>query len=245
MSWRAWPFGKAPAPPPDAPLALLADIEKRGRQYLDEADNGKWVYPACKRTVVGYRRRQALGSAITRGWKPCATPSMVPRGEFRLLAEPDLQPAILEAYLRQLPHDETVIEFTGNTMSDLAIAVIAGFQLAQPLRRSCRRRPPKVFGNAEPLPQGCDVGAEMVGDEGCPVSATRNCYRRSRSRRCSCIWSGRTMAGWRTKSRRRGPGGGASSCAQSGGSLPVIAREARKSRRAAQAKHGFSPLRSQ
>jgi hypothetical protein len=125
MSRFAWPFGKAPAMP-DAPHALLADIEKQGRQYLDEADNGKWVYPACKRTapdagadkdhVCNHTRLEAMRYLLT-----------VPRGEFRLLAEPDLQPAILEAYLRQLPHDETVIEFTGNTMSDLAIAVIAGF----------------------------------------------------------------------------------------------------------------------
>ena len=50
MNWFAWPFGKAPAPP-DAPHALVTDIEKQGRQYLDEADNGKWVYPACKRTA--------------------------------------------------------------------------------------------------------------------------------------------------------------------------------------------------
>ena len=49
MSWHGWPFGKAPATPPDAPHALLAGIKKQGRQYLDEADNGKWVYPACKR----------------------------------------------------------------------------------------------------------------------------------------------------------------------------------------------------
>src|SRR5260370_16326475 len=33
----------------------------------------------------------------------------------------------MEAYLRQRPHDETVIEFTGSAMSDLAIAIIAGF----------------------------------------------------------------------------------------------------------------------
>ena len=44
MSWRSWSFGKAP-PAPDAPHALLADIAKRGKQYLDEVDNGKWVYP--------------------------------------------------------------------------------------------------------------------------------------------------------------------------------------------------------
>jgi hypothetical protein len=30
---------------PDAPHALLAEIEKNGKRYLDEADNGKRVYP--------------------------------------------------------------------------------------------------------------------------------------------------------------------------------------------------------
>lgn len=125
MSWFSSPFGKN-AVTPDAPHTLLADIEKQGRKYLDEADDGKWVYPACKRTppdtgadkeqVGSHTRLEAMRYLL-----------MVPRGEFRLLAEPPSQVAILEAYLRQLPHDETVIEFTGNTMSDLAIAIIAGF----------------------------------------------------------------------------------------------------------------------
>jgi len=125
MSWFALPFGKAPATP-DAPHALLADIEKRGRQYLDEADNGKWVYPACKRTAsdAGADRDLICNHTQLEAMRYLLT---VPRGEFRLLAEPGSQPAILDGYLRQLPHDETVIEFTGNTMSDLAIAVIAGF----------------------------------------------------------------------------------------------------------------------
>ena len=52
---------------------------------------------------------------------------MVPRREFELLAEPARQPDMLEAYLRQRPHEDTVIEFTGSTMSDLAIAIVAGF----------------------------------------------------------------------------------------------------------------------
>ena len=52
---------------------------------------------------------------------------MVPRNEYRLLAEPDRQAALLDGYLRQLPHEDTVIEFTGNTNADLAIAIIAGF----------------------------------------------------------------------------------------------------------------------
>jgi hypothetical protein len=125
MSWFASQFGKVPATP-DAPHALLADIEKHGKQYLDEADNGKWVYPACKRTAsdVGCDKVQVCNHTRLEAVRYLLT---VPRGEFRLLAEPDSQPAILDAYLRQLPHDETVIDFTGNTMSDLAIAVIAGF----------------------------------------------------------------------------------------------------------------------
>ena len=125
MSWRAWPFGNTP-PAPDAPHALLADIEKLGKQYLDEVDNGKWVYPACKRTTsdAGAAKEQICSHTRLEAMRYLLT---VPRSEFRLLAEPDSQAAILEAYLRQLPHDETVIEFTGNTMSDLAIAVIAGF----------------------------------------------------------------------------------------------------------------------
>jgi hypothetical protein len=70
MSWRGWPFGKAPATP-DAPHALLADIEKQGRQYLDEADNGKWVYPACKRIASDAGADKDQVGNHTR-LKPCA-----------------------------------------------------------------------------------------------------------------------------------------------------------------------------
>ena len=125
MSWRGWLSGKA-SPAEDAPHALLAEIEKRGRQYLDDADNGKWVYPACKRlssdtgadraTVCDHTRLEAFRYLL-----------MVPRGEFKLLAEPDSQGTVIEAYLRQRPHEDIVIEFIGNTMNDLATAVIAGF----------------------------------------------------------------------------------------------------------------------
>ena len=51
----------------------------------------------------------------------------VPRKEFALLGDPDQQALLLDGYLRQLPHDQTVIEFTGNTTADLSIAIIAGF----------------------------------------------------------------------------------------------------------------------
>ena len=125
MNWFDWPFGKDPATQ-DAPQALIADVEKRGKQYLEDVDNGKWVYPACKRTSSDAGADEASICDHTR-LEAVRYLLMVPRREFTLLAEPDSQKAILDAYLRQLPHDETVIEFTGNTMSDLAIAVIAGF----------------------------------------------------------------------------------------------------------------------
>jgi len=125
MNWRGWLFGKA-APALDAPHALAASIEKQGKQYLDDADTGKWVYPACKRspTDVGADRQTVADHTRLEAFRYLL---VVPRGEFRLLAEPESQAAILEAYLRQRPHDDTVIEFSGHTMNDLAIAVIAGF----------------------------------------------------------------------------------------------------------------------
>ena len=70
MNWFDWPFGKDPATQ-DAPQALIADVEKRGKQYLEDVDNGKWVYPACKRTSSDAGAMK-LRSVTTRGWKPCA-----------------------------------------------------------------------------------------------------------------------------------------------------------------------------
>lgn len=123
MNW--WPFGKSSVPE-GSPPTLLEDIEKRAKQYLDDVDNGKLVYPACKRSasdiagdeqsICEHTKLEAVRYLLS-----------VPRREFTLLAEPDSQGALLDGYLRQLPHDQTVIEFTGATDADLAIAVIAGF----------------------------------------------------------------------------------------------------------------------
>jgi hypothetical protein len=52
---------------------------------------------------------------------------MVPRREFELAGEPARQSEMLDAFLRQQPHEDTVIDFTGATMSDIAIAIFAGF----------------------------------------------------------------------------------------------------------------------
>jgi hypothetical protein len=123
MNW--WSFGKEPAAN-DGSLVLPDEIEKRARQYLDDVDNGKFVYPACKRSasdaagdepsICDHTRLEAFSYLLT-----------IPRREFTLLAEPDQHASLLDGYLRQLPHDQTVVEFTGNATADLTIAIIAGF----------------------------------------------------------------------------------------------------------------------
>ena len=129
MDWFGWRLSKDP--PADhaaisGPQAIIRELEKRVPHYLDDADQGRLILPACKRTVS-----DAHGD-VRSIWDHTRLESiryvaMVPGGAFALLAEPARQPDILEAYLRQRPHDDTVIEFTGATASDLAIATIAGF----------------------------------------------------------------------------------------------------------------------
>src|ERR1700748_1912903 len=123
MNW--WSFGGS-STTQTGPLPLHEDIEKRAKQYLDDVANGNFVYPACKRaasdqagdepSICDHTRLEAFRYLLS-----------VPRREFTLLADPDQQSALLEGYLRQLPHDQTVIEFTGTTPADLAIAILAGF----------------------------------------------------------------------------------------------------------------------
>jgi hypothetical protein len=125
MDWFGWRLSKDPAAV-FGPQAILQALKKRVPQYLDDVDQGKLSYPACKRprsdahgdvrSIWDHTRLEAIRYV-----------TMVPRREFDLLAEPARQPDMLEAYLRQRPHEDTVIEFTGSTMSDLAIAIVAGF----------------------------------------------------------------------------------------------------------------------
>ena len=129
MEWFGWRLSKDPAADKATvfgPQTILQDLHKRVPQYLDDVDQGKLVYPACKRprsdahgdvrSIWDHTRLEAIRYV-----------TMVPRREFELLAEPARQREMLEAYLRQRPHEDTVIEFTGSTMSDLAIAIVAGF----------------------------------------------------------------------------------------------------------------------
>ncbi|MEA3161757.1 MAG: hypothetical protein QOD95_3305 [Gammaproteobacteria bacterium] len=127
MGWFGW-LPKDPAPDKadlSGPQAILEDLAKRVPRYIEDADQGNLVYPACKRTIANaddvrsvwdHTRLEAIRYVM-----------MVPRREFELLGDPARQSEMLDAFLRQQPHENTVIDFTGSTMSDLAIAVFAGF----------------------------------------------------------------------------------------------------------------------
>jgi hypothetical protein len=108
------------------PEAILRDFQNRVPKYVEETDRGKLVYPACKRklsdagsdigTVWDHTRLEAMRYVV-----------MVPGKGCELLMLPSSQSEILDAYLRQQPHEDTVIDFTNSTMVNLAIAIGAGF----------------------------------------------------------------------------------------------------------------------
>jgi hypothetical protein len=107
------------------PEDILRDFQNRVPKYLDDTDQGKLIYPACKRklsdaggdigTVWDHTRLEAMRYVV-----------MVPGKGFELLMQPSNQSEILDALLRQQSHDDTVIEFTDSTMVNLAIAINAG-----------------------------------------------------------------------------------------------------------------------
>jgi hypothetical protein len=107
------------------PDVILADLGKRVSQYQADADQGKLIYPACKRTLsdvdgdVGavwdHTRLEAMRYVM-----------MVPGRDFGLLTAPARQIEMMNGYLVQRPHGETVIDFTGTASADFAIAILAG-----------------------------------------------------------------------------------------------------------------------
>jgi hypothetical protein len=111
--------------PPGGPDSLLEDLDKRVPQYLADVDQGKLIYPACKRTlsdtdgdvasVWDHTRLEAMRYVM-----------MVPGREFELLSGPARQIEMIDAYLFQRPHGDIVIDFTGTATADFAIAIVAG-----------------------------------------------------------------------------------------------------------------------
>jgi hypothetical protein len=107
------------------PHVILEDLRHRVPRYLDEVDHGKLIYPACKRALSD------LDGDVRSVWdhtrlEAMRYVTMVPRPEFELLIGADRQIEMMNAYLLQRPHDETVIDFTGTATTDFAIAILAG-----------------------------------------------------------------------------------------------------------------------
>ena len=107
------------------PDVILDELGKRVPRYLDEVDQGKLIYPACKRTLSD------LDGDVRSVWDHTRLEAMryvmmVPGREFELLSGPARQIEMMDAYLFQRPHGETVVDFTGNATADFTIAILAG-----------------------------------------------------------------------------------------------------------------------
>ena len=119
------PAAKPPPPGFVEPDVLIETLGKRVSQYLADSDQGKLICPACKRTLsdvdgdVGavwdHTRLEAMRYVM-----------MVPGRDFGLLTAPARQIEMMNGYLVQRPHGETVIDFTGTASADFAIAILAG-----------------------------------------------------------------------------------------------------------------------
>ncbi|QPF86252.1 hypothetical protein IC762_08155 [Bradyrhizobium genosp. L] len=106
------------------PLAFLAALDKVVPRYLDLADTGVLIYPACKR-----KPSDLLGD-IRAIWEHTRLEAMryipmLPRQDTALLADPSRQAEMIDAFLRQRAHDNTVVDFTGLAIEDYGIAIYA------------------------------------------------------------------------------------------------------------------------
>lgn len=108
-----------------APELLLENLAGRVPQYLDDVDQGRLIYPACKRTLSD------AGGDVASVWDHSRLEAMryvmaVPGSEFGLLSQAARQLEMIDAYLFQRPHANTVIDFEGNATADFCIAIVAG-----------------------------------------------------------------------------------------------------------------------
>jgi hypothetical protein len=119
------PAATAPPQGSVAPDLLLEDLAKRVPKYLDDVDQGKLIYPACRRTLSDVDGDVASVWDHTR-LEAMRYVMMVPGREFGLLSEAARQLEMIDAYLFQRPHADTVIEFAGTATADFSIAILAG-----------------------------------------------------------------------------------------------------------------------
>jgi hypothetical protein len=107
------------------PDALLEDLRKRVPRYLADVDQGRLIHPACKRTLAD------AGGDVASVWDHTRLEAIqyvvaVPGQEFELITAPARQLDMIDGYLFQRPHENTVIDFTGTATADFSIAILAG-----------------------------------------------------------------------------------------------------------------------
>jgi hypothetical protein len=133
MANFGWTRIKDPAPAGDAdigfggltdPSTFLATLDKAVPRYLDLVDNGALGYPACK------RKPGDVKGDIRAIWEHTRLEAMryvpmVPRQDTSLLVDPARQAEMIDAFLRQGPHENTIIDFTGTAIDDYGIAIYA------------------------------------------------------------------------------------------------------------------------
>jgi hypothetical protein len=107
------------------PAAILEDLTERVPRYLNDVDQGKLIYPACRRAPSDANGDVRSVWDDTR-LEAMRYVTMVPGREFDLLSGPARQIEMIDAYLFQRAHAETVIDFTGTASTDFAIAILAG-----------------------------------------------------------------------------------------------------------------------
>jgi hypothetical protein len=120
--------GPAAKQPPEGltrPDVLLENLRQRVPKYLADVDQGRLIYPACKRTLA-----DASGD-VGSVWDHTRLEAMqymiaVPGQESGLLTDAARQLDMIDAYLFQRPHGDTVIDFTGTATADFSIAILAG-----------------------------------------------------------------------------------------------------------------------
>jgi hypothetical protein len=130
---------------PFGPRALLLALEETVARYVNDIDQGRLIYPACKRTlsdkdgdvrsVWDQTRLEAIRYAM-----------MVPGREFELLIEPARQLEMIDAYLLQRPHADIVIDFTGNSPANFSIAILAGLNWLRHCAQLAKVRPAQQSG---------------------------------------------------------------------------------------------------
>ena len=111
---------------PFDPPAVLRVLDQIVPKYLDRIDRHELVYPACKRSpsdahgdirsIWEHTRLEALRYVVS-----------VPGRDSDLLIAPARQDEMIAAFLRQQPHENTVIDFSGVATEDIGTAIIAGF----------------------------------------------------------------------------------------------------------------------